>query len=135
MQLAIRTGSRHCTNLSEWSAPHLCPSRKFQLKTVVVIADMVRQSCLTRSKKIDTRKIITFQCVDYQSSLHKEEEKKSQITKSRDLQQHWRSAWCTYWSRQPRACVQTLGTKSRRIMCLLVGVVAKVQAPRWVAYQ
>ena len=42
---------------------------------------------------------------------------------------------CTSWCPQPRPCVRTLGTKPRGIMCLLVGVVAKVQAPRWVACQ
>ena len=35
----------------------------------------------------------------------------------------------------PRPCVRTPGTKPRGIMCLLVGVVAKVQAPHWVVCQ
>ena len=43
--------------------------------------------------------------------------------------------WCTSWHDHPRPCVRTPGTTSRDIMCLLVGVVAKVQAPRWVVCQ
>ena len=36
---------------------------------------------------------------------------------------------------QRRTCVQTLGTKPRDIICLLVGAVANVQAPRRLSYQ
>ena len=43
-------------------------------------------------------------------------------------------AWrCTSWCHQPRPCVRTPDTKLSGIMCLLVGVLAEVQAPRWVA--
>ena len=43
--------------------------------------------------------------------------------------------WCTSWDGQPWPCVRAPGTKPRGIMCLLVGVVARVQAPRWVVCQ
>ena len=39
------------------------------------------------------------------------------------------------WNGQPWPSVRTLDTKPRGIMCLLVGVAAKVQAPRRVAFQ
>ena len=42
---------------------------------------------------------------------------------------------CTSWWHHLRSWVQTLGTKPRAIMWLLVGGVAKVQAPPWEAYQ
>ena len=47
----------------------------------------------------------------------------------------WVAQWCTSWNSQPRSCVQTPGTKPSGIMCLLVCVITKVQAPRWVACQ
>ena len=48
----------------------------------------------------------------------------------------WVAQWCTSWNGQPWPCVRAPGTKPRGIMCLLVGVMAKVQvqAPRWVAF-
>ena len=45
----------------------------------------------------------------------------------------WVAQWCTSCHDQPRPCVRNPCTKPKGTMCLLVGVVAKDQAPRWLA--
>ena len=43
--------------------------------------------------------------------------------------------WCTFWCRQPRACVWTFDTSTRGILCFLDCMLVKVQAPRLTAHQ